>query len=223
MNYKRQYNLIGKKYLFGQKNFYSTNKDEAIVKMLELMGNLHNKTILDVGCGGGKDILVYEKLGVKNVYGLDASAIMVKEAKKLVKKPENIYLGDMSKNVFKKNFFDIIVGRFSLHYLKNFKTVYSEFNRLLKKDGFIVLAVAHPLRDFILKKNKKYYSQEKIKIKVYENQTSLYFPTHTFSDYFSKDFFNHFQIVDFYEQKKMKKRKFGLEVPSFFIYKAIKK
>ena len=120
---------------------------------------------------------------------------MINEAKKNVSKPNNLFVGNIEKTIFKDKFFDIVIGRFSFHYLKNYDKAYHELSRILKKDGLLILVVHHPFRDLFCQKNKIYGKQETIKIELYNNKVPIYFPTHTLKDYFSKIFFDHFYLV----------------------------
>lgn len=78
-----QYNLIGLKYIKARKIKESV---KALKSRKFILSNLEfkNKTILDLGCGKGDDIKIYEDHGTKNVFGIDDSRIMVNEAKRML-------------------------------------------------------------------------------------------------------------------------------------------
>ena len=49
----------------------------------ECLGDLHGKTVLDVGCGGGRYSVTMAKLGVEKVVGVDFAPGMIKLAEQL--------------------------------------------------------------------------------------------------------------------------------------------
>jgi len=199
MDVSLQYDKIGKDYVNGQKEFFSKREDEAIKFIKKSIPELKNKKILDLGCGNGKDIILYQSLGAE-VYGIDSSEFMINEAKKIISKSK-VFKSNLEKTPFENNFFDIIVSRFSFHYLKNFDKAYKEISRILKKDGSLILVVHHPLRDLSYQKNKIYGKQETIKIELYNNKVPIYFPTHTLKNYFSRIFFDHFHLINYEEEQ----------------------
>ncbi|MDO8537921.1 MAG: methyltransferase domain-containing protein [archaeon] len=223
MNPVKQYEKIGKYYISGQNNFFSKREDEAIKFIKKSLPNLNKKKVLDIGCGNGKDIKLLEKLGASDVYGIDTSHFMTNKAKKIVKKPSNILVGNIENTQFDNNYFDVIIGRFSFHYLKNFDKAYKELSRILKKHGILVLVIHHPFRDLTSKKKKIYGNTEIIKIELYNNKVPVYFPTHTLKDYFSKTFFGYFYLSGFEEEKSPEEYNDEFKSPGFMGIKATKK
>ena len=223
MNIEKQYNLIGKKYVEGQKEFFSKRDDVArkFIKIC-LPKNLKNRKILDIGCGHGADIRFLESLGAKSVYGIDASRFMIDEAKKRVKNPRNLSVQNINKTKFEDSFFDVVISRYTLHYLKKIDPAYKEISRILKKNGIFIFVVHHPLKDFANQKNKKYGKQEIIKKELYGGKVSISFPTHSFKDYLSETFFRDFYI-DLYEEKKTPEENQENNLPGFMGIKAIKR
>ena len=223
MDINSQYNKIGKDYVSGQKKFFSKREDEAIRFIKKSLPNLKNKKVLDIGCGNGKDILLLESLNASEVCGIDTSEFMIKEAKKIVSKPNNLFVGNIEETSFEENFFDVAIGRFSFHYLKNFDKAYQELSRILKRNGLLILVVHHPFRDLSCQKNKIYGEQEIIKIELYNNKVPIHFPTHTLKDYFSKRFFDCFCLVGFEEEQSPEEYTDEFKTPGFMGIKAMKK
>ncbi len=223
MDINLQYNIIGRDYVLGQKEFFSKRKDGAIEFIKKSLPNLKNKKIIDVGCGNGKDIILLESLGPSDVYGIDTSEFMVNEAKKIVSNPENLFVGNIEETLFEDNFFDVVVGRFSFHYLNNFNKLYQELSRILKKGGLLILVVHHPFKDLVRQKNKLYGKQEIIKIKLYNNNVPIYLPIHTLKDYFSEKFFEYFYLSGYEESQNPEESTNEFKVPGFMGIKAIRK
>jgi len=220
---KKQYDKVGRDYLSGQQKFFSKREDQAIRFIIDSLPNLKRKNILDFGCGNGKDIKRYEKIGAKNIYGIDTSEFMVSEAKKNVKSSDNIFVADIQKTQFKNNYFNVVVGRFSFHYLNEFDLAFKEVSRILKKGGILIFVVHHPFKDLIMKKVKTYSNKEIIKVELYNNKVPIYFPTHTLKEYFSNNFFKYFYVDSFEEEQSPEEYLDKFRLPGFMGIKAIKR
>ncbi len=219
MNIKTQYDAFASDYIEGQKVFFSGKPDEARAFIKGELGDIQGKVILDVGCGGGVDVVAYEQMGAASVYGIDTSDGMIQEAKKIVQHPELVTAQDSEQTNFPDSTFDAVVARFSFHYLEKFDKAYVEFSRILKPSGKLVIVVQHPMRDFRDKIEKIYGKQEIVTIKLYDDKVSLTFPTHTFSDYFTPQFFTFFQLTAIYENNLDN----GKEIPATLGFAAVRK
>jgi len=85
--------------------FYARIKDECEKVIFK------NSFVLEVGCGNGRNLFEFEKLGA-NVFGTDLSEYAIDLAntyKTKYNSSAKFYLGDMTKVNFEKNFFDIIL------------------------------------------------------------------------------------------------------------------
>jgi len=115
---------------------------------LKLLGNVKNKKILEIGCGGGQNSIVLAKWGAKPV-GLDFSEEQIKHAQELAKKEQaNVafHVGNMEDlSAFKDESFDIVLSSFALDYVDDPLRTFRETCRVLKKSGLFVLAVVHPI------------------------------------------------------------------------------
>lgn len=224
MDIKKQYDKIGFSYARGQDEFFGKNEDNSRKFIKKCLPDLKNKIVLDLGCGSGKDILIYEGLGAKEIYGLDSSKVMISEAKRSVKNPNNLIVGDMNSTPFKNKFFDIIIGRFSIHYAQNRGDTYLEISRILKKNGILILIVPHPIWSFMQLGGKNYLEKGLIKIKLYGNKVPIKYPNHILKDYFPETFFRLFYIDLLDEGQVDSSKQFNKQnVPEFLAFKAIKK
>ncbi|MBM3232459.1 class I SAM-dependent methyltransferase [Candidatus Pacearchaeota archaeon] len=223
MNLTKQYEDIGKDYISGQKEFFSDKEDRAMTFILNNLPDLKNKIILDVGCGNGNNILKYNNLGAKKVFGIDSSKVMVDEAKKIVKEPDNIFIGNMNKLPFKDKFFDIIIGKHSIHYLENLDEAYIEFARVLKKGGILILIAHHPIFGYMQLGAKDYLKKDAVEMKLYE-KVKIKFFHHTFKEYFSDALFKSFRI-EYFDEHKPSGKKYSNEwnVPTYMEFKAVRK
>lgn len=113
-------------------------------RAFNLIKQSNYKTLLDLGCGNGRDSLYFARKKLK-ITAVDWSKSGLDHLRKLViiKKIGNLNIieQDIPQLTFKPNSFDIIYAHLSLHYF-NDKTTKKIFNRLydmLKKNGLIFI------------------------------------------------------------------------------------
>ena len=222
MDILKQYDYIGKDYIEGQEKFFSVREDKAREFITKCLPDLKDKKVLDLGCGHGKDIQIYESLGAE-VYGIDTSEIMIGEATKRVKHPERLVVGDIEKTNFEDKYFDIIIGRHTLHFLDSYDETYKELARILKKKGILIILGQHPIKDIFMQESKLYGDKEIIKVNLFKNKVPVYFKTHTFKEWFSEEFFKNFYIDLIEEEQKPKEYHCEGRSPAFLAFKAIRR
>jgi ubiquinone/menaquinone biosynthesis C-methylase UbiE len=115
---------------------------------LKLLGNVRDKDVLEVGCGGGQNAIVLAKWGARSV-GLDISEEQIRYARKLARK-EGVkvlfHVGNMEDlGVFKPESFDIVLSSFAMQYADDILAASQEVFRVLRNAGLFVLAVSHPI------------------------------------------------------------------------------
>jgi ubiquinone/menaquinone biosynthesis C-methylase UbiE len=196
---EKQYDLVGEEYIKRQLKFYNDHEDVPRAFIRKFLLEFKDKIVLDAGCGFGKDILIYEKANAKEVFGIDSSKLMVSEAKKFVSHPERIFVKDIRNTEFPDKYFDIIVSRYALHYLTDIDAFYKEAFRILKDDGLLIVVTDHPLGSLLKQKKKIYGKREIVPTTMMIKTAKIYFPTHTFKDYFSETFFSLFRLEYFDE------------------------
>lgn len=129
--------------------------------MLQLLPqNLENMKVFDAGCAAGWYTNELSNRGA-SVVATDISPEMVEATKRRVgEKAEIICLDLETKLPFEDNTFDIIISSLTLHYIKDWGQVFSEFHRVLKSNGIFLYSVHHPLMDIAMSQNKDYFSTE---------------------------------------------------------------
>ena len=120
-------------------------------KANSLLKKSKKEKILDIGCGSYPYFLLHTNF--KNKYGVDPSLTKLKIENLKLKK------GDIAKQrlPFKDNLFDAVTMLAVFEHLDNERIpfVLKEINRVLKKDGMLVMTTPAPWSDIILKNMAK--------------------------------------------------------------------
>jgi ubiquinone/menaquinone biosynthesis C-methylase UbiE len=117
-------------------------------RALKLLGDVKEKKVLEIGCGGGQNSIVLTKWGAE-VTGLDISEVQLEHANNLAKEEDvNVKfvqgrMEDLSR--FENDFFDIVISSHAIGYADDLRTVYKETARVLKPGGFLVFCFEHPI------------------------------------------------------------------------------
>lgn len=94
--------------------------------------------ILDAGCGTGGTIMFFEKAGFKNIKGIDNNKIALDLCHQRGLK--NVYSGSVNDIPFKDKTFDAVICLDVLYHKGvDHKKALREFNRVLKKSGFLYI------------------------------------------------------------------------------------
>ncbi|MBU4466552.1 class I SAM-dependent methyltransferase, partial [Patescibacteria group bacterium] len=137
----RRYNVIAEEYSRDWRGQHDPQQIQALNEFIVLVGEPNEKKILEVGCGSGKDCIYFAEKGL-NIIGLDLSSGMLEQARKNAKK-KNLKIqfvqSSMSQLDFPDAYFDGIWTKAALVHIapNDYNKVLSEFNRVLKRDGFI--------------------------------------------------------------------------------------
>lgn len=112
----------------------------------ELLGELHDKTILDAGCGNGRLARQLAQVA-KKVLGLDVSPRLIELAESVGGAENLTYrVGDLTQHLdIEDGQFDLVVSSMVLQYLPNLECLAEESYRVLNSSGELVLVVQHPL------------------------------------------------------------------------------
>jgi ubiquinone/menaquinone biosynthesis C-methylase UbiE len=102
-------------------------------------------SVLDVGCGTGIHLELYQKAGCK-VFGIDLSPGMIRVARDRLGEDANLFLGDASNMPYENDEFELVMMMTVLHEMPAGvrSAVINESKRVLKTDGRILLIDFHP-------------------------------------------------------------------------------
>lgn len=128
---------------------------------ISLLPEVKGRKVVDAGCAAGW----YTKWLLDNgarVIALDFSPNMIEMTKRRVGSSAEVIRTDLNDplNFIESGSIDIVLSSLTLHYIRDWKEVMSEFNRILKKDGQLVFSVHHPFMDFTKHDKEDYFATE---------------------------------------------------------------
>ncbi len=114
-----------------------------------VIGDVTDLVILDAGCGPGflvRDVLAN---GAAKVTGFDISPTMIDIAKKRVDHRANLFVGDLAQPLaLEDRSIDLVVSSLAIDYVRDWSVPLSEFKRVLRKSGRLVISMQHPLGSY---------------------------------------------------------------------------
>lgn len=213
-----QYDPFAKKYA---DSFLKYNQESISAYFRHLALDLHEKNVLDLGCGTGHDLFEIQKKGAK-IFGVDSSVEMVKLAQQ--KNPlGEIYVSQFDRTPFSDKTFDLIISKWALQTANSIDPIYKEVIRLLKPNGKFIYLVCHPIRQFMEKKKngKNYFKKEFVRSVFFGGTITAIEPSHTLQEYMSPFFFDNFVLESFEEGIDAASEKVNGDVyPGYFILQA---
>lgn len=133
----------------------------SIICNLKIMPHQH---ILEVGCGGGALLHELKQNNFSNVTGIDLSNIALSFCK--TRERNNVHLMDATQLDFPTGSLDLVIASDLLEHIQHEDTALSEWNRVLKKDGFLIIFV--PAFQFLwsdydeINEHHRRYSKQKL-------------------------------------------------------------
>jgi malonyl-CoA O-methyltransferase len=119
----------------------------------ETLANLNFKSILETGCGTGKNTSFLSQIGAK-VHALDFSPGMIEKAQEKVK-AENVKfsVADLTQKWPGQDAaYDLIVCNLVLEHIEDLSFIFSEAYRVLEPGGKFLVNELHPFRQYEGKK-----------------------------------------------------------------------
>jgi len=146
------------------RHYYDRNAEDFFRNTIDVdMTEIYNEftsllpekaKIIDIGCGAGRDILYFKKLGY-NIIGVDNSPEIVRLASKYTK--ENIILQDFTKLDYREEFDGIWACASLLHFNKTkLISVIEKIIEYIRKSGIIYTSFKYG--DFEGVRNGRYFS-----------------------------------------------------------------
>ena len=143
---------------------------------VESLGSLHFDSILEIGCGTGKNTVFLAQIG-SVVQAVDFSQGMIEKAKQKVQ-AENVRFAMMDITQpwkFESRSFDLIVCNLVLEHIPDLPSVFGEAARALQPNGYFFINELHPFRQYDGKKARFYRNDEKIEVDAYIHHISDFY------------------------------------------------
>jgi ubiquinone/menaquinone biosynthesis C-methylase UbiE len=115
----------------------------------ESLDNFHFDSILEIGCGTGKNTAFLARIG-SQVHALDFSEGMIEKAKKKVQ-TENVRfsVADLTQKwPCEDQSYDLIVCNLVLEHIEDLSFIFSEAFRVLEEKGIFLINELHPFRQY---------------------------------------------------------------------------
>jgi cyclopropane fatty-acyl-phospholipid synthase-like methyltransferase len=114
--------------------------------LLELLGRVDGKRILDLGCGDAEIGVELLKQGGISYLGLEGSENMARvAAENLEGKAGQVKLTSMEEWGPQTEQYDLVISRFALHYIADLASVFQKVHDSLVTGGRFVFSVQHPV------------------------------------------------------------------------------
>ena len=121
------------------------NRWYARPAVLDLLGDVAGRRILDAGCGSGPLVADLKERGA-SVAGFDASPAMIRLARKRLGDDADLKVADLSLPLpYDNEAFDDALAVLVLHYLEDWSGPLTELRRVLRPGGRLVVVVNHPV------------------------------------------------------------------------------
>lgn len=115
----------------------------------KLLGQVQGKRVLDLGCGGGQNAIVFAREGAISI-GVDISVQQLAFAKRLLEQEAvkvEFRHGDLAELAFQRaDTVDVVFSTFAFQYVPDINRVFRQVHRVLKANGLFVFSVPHPVR-----------------------------------------------------------------------------
>lgn len=130
---------------------------------LNLLGNLANKKVLEIGCGNGHSLKYVFDKGANDLWGIDISPKQIERTKnfllseginaKLICTPMEDECG------IPNDYFDLVYSVFGIGWTTDLNKTFRKINSYLKKDGVFIFNWSHPIHKCVsLEMNKLIFS-----------------------------------------------------------------
>ncbi len=118
--------------------------DEIIFSKLLNMTNCYAKTILDFGCGTGRNWHELVLHHPARIIGSDISPEMLTMLKNKFTGAETYLINDNKLDFLKKNECDLIISTLVISHIKDIENLFNQWDIVLKDSGEIIITDFHP-------------------------------------------------------------------------------
>ena len=126
---------------------------------LNLLGNLSDKRVLEIGCGNGHSLKYAANLGAADLWGLDISANQLERAKSFLEEYEitaRLVCSPMEDECgLPTDYFDLVYSVYGIGWTTNLSKTFKLIHSYLKKDGGFIFGWSHPIHKCVSVENGK--------------------------------------------------------------------
>lgn len=140
---------------------------------VDLLGNLHFDSALEVGCGTGKNTAFLARIA-SLLYAVDFSRGMLAKAKEKVQ-AENVRFSWMDiaeRWTFEDRYFDLVACNLVLEHIENLSFVFGESARVLQPNGYLFINELHPFRQYDGSKARFHKNEETVEVEAFIHHIS---------------------------------------------------
>lgn len=116
---------------------------------LKLLGNLSNKSVLEIGCGNGHSLKYVADRGATDLWGLDISANQIERTRVFLESKginANLVCSPMEDECgLPTNYFDLVYSVYGIGWTTDLDKTFKRIHSYLKKDGIFVFGWSHPI------------------------------------------------------------------------------
>jgi cytosine/adenosine deaminase-related metal-dependent hydrolase/ubiquinone/menaquinone biosynthesis C-methylase UbiE len=113
-------------------------------EVASLLPPLEGRDVLDIGCGTGRWLNRFEKLGSSSLSGIDSSSVMLQCARQKISDTTLLYQNLSSKFPIEDSSKDFILSSFALSYLDDLEMFGLECARIMRPGGCLLVSDMHP-------------------------------------------------------------------------------
>ena len=117
-----------------------------------LLGQLADKRVLELGCGGGQSLVAFARQGAHAI-GLDFSPEQLAAAKRLSEREGvrvELHHGDLADLAFMRaESVDAVFSAYALKFVDDLNRVFRQVHRILKQGAPLVFSLPHPVYDLV--------------------------------------------------------------------------
>ena len=169
MNIQNAYNEWSDSY--DTDNNLTRDLDQQVTR--EVLADLHFNSILEIGCGTGKNTTFLAQIG-DSVHALDFSQGMIEKAKEKVR-AQNVRfsVADItSKWPRYDGEFDLVVCNLVLEHITDLAFIFSEAARVLQNKGSFFVNELHPFKQYEGSQARFYRENEAIEVEAFVHHVS---------------------------------------------------
>lgn len=136
------------------------NRWYARPAVLDLLGDVAGRRILDAGCGSGPLLADLTERGASTA-GFDASPAMIQLARQRLGDEADLQVADLTQTLpYEDATFDDALAVLVLHYLEDWSGPLRELHRVLRDGGRLVVVVNHPVIPPVMYPEMDYFATE---------------------------------------------------------------